>query len=201
MPFVTTVRDGVTPSSIPADNLFHHSFVVSNYAADGGCLDNDDGSAWYHIYSNFCVAGGHKADFDSHSKRSENNLHAYASVYGSRCALVSAQYLPVAGYPEVYTGNTCILGDAGDAALDLPFQDAFTHQDVANASEFQARFVSGGNTVYIPGGAAKGFGPFKTFADFVASGYELPGLPPSTQNGTLPSPAEIIAMARALLFQ
>jgi hypothetical protein len=32
MPFVTTVRDGVTPSSIPADNLFHHSFVVANYA-------------------------------------------------------------------------------------------------------------------------------------------------------------------------
>jgi hypothetical protein len=40
MPFVTMVRDGVTPSSIPADNTFHHSFVVANYAADGGCLDN-----------------------------------------------------------------------------------------------------------------------------------------------------------------
>ena len=38
MPFVTMVRDGVTPSSIPADNNFHHSFVVANYAADGGCL-------------------------------------------------------------------------------------------------------------------------------------------------------------------
>ena len=41
MPFVTTVRDGVNPSSIPAMNEFHHSFVVSNYAADGGCLDNE----------------------------------------------------------------------------------------------------------------------------------------------------------------
>jgi hypothetical protein len=41
MPFSTLVRDGQTPSSIPADNIFHHSFVVANYAADGGCLDND----------------------------------------------------------------------------------------------------------------------------------------------------------------
>ncbi len=112
MPFVTTVRDGVNPSSIPAMNEFHHSFVVSNYAADGGCLDNEcvvgpfspsqpflsctsysqctfpsppstfsthvsffapalacsDGSAYYHISYNFCVAGGHKSDFDGHGK-------------------------------------------------------------------------------------------------------------------------------------
>jgi hypothetical protein len=46
MPFVTLVRDGVTPSAIPAANLVHHNFIVANYGADGGCLDNDDGSSW-----------------------------------------------------------------------------------------------------------------------------------------------------------
>ena len=40
------------------------NFIVANYAADGGCLDNDDGSSWYKIHHNFCVFGGHKGDFD-----------------------------------------------------------------------------------------------------------------------------------------
>lgn len=132
---------------------------------------------------------------------SDNNIHAYSSVYGPRCVDIGAQYLPVAGFQEGYINNTCILGGEGQAVLDIPMQDAFPpHADVANASEFQARFLTGGNKIYVPGGAGKGFGPFKTFADFVASGYELPGLPPSTQNATLPSPEEIIAMARALIF-
>ena len=43
LPYLTTVRDGVTPSTIPAMNNVHHNFIVANYAADGGCLDNDDG--------------------------------------------------------------------------------------------------------------------------------------------------------------
>jgi len=43
MPYVTLVGDGVTPSAIPAFNDVHHNMIVANYAADGGCLDNDDG--------------------------------------------------------------------------------------------------------------------------------------------------------------
>ena len=34
-----------------------NNFIVCNYAADGGCLDNDDGSSYYSIRSNFCVYG------------------------------------------------------------------------------------------------------------------------------------------------
>jgi len=197
MPFVTMVRDGVTPSSIPADNNFHHSFVVSNYAADGGCLDNDDGSAWYHIHHNFCVYGGHKSDFDGHSKRSDNNLHVYSSVYGARCVGIGAQFLPVAGFQEVYLNNTCILGDAGDEVYGIPFQDAFPpHASLANASEFQARFISGGNTIYIPNAATRGLGPFKTFQDFAESGYEVY---PSTVSGDMPSADQIVAWGKALL--
>ena len=60
MPYVTLVRDGVTPSSIPAFNDVHHNMIVANYAADGGCLDNDDGSCWYKIHDNACIFGGHK---------------------------------------------------------------------------------------------------------------------------------------------
>jgi hypothetical protein len=117
----------------------------------------------YHIHHNFCVYGGHKSDFDGHSKRSDNNLHVYSSVYGARCVGVGAQFLPVAGFQEMYINNTCILGDANDEVYGLPFQDAFPpHAQVSNASEFQARFISGGNTIYIPNATARGVGPFKT---------------------------------------
>ena len=46
LPYITTVRNG-TASTIPAFNEAHHNFIVANYAADGGCLDNDDGSSYY----------------------------------------------------------------------------------------------------------------------------------------------------------
>jgi hypothetical protein len=61
MPYVTLVGDGVTPSAIPAYNDVHHNMIVANYAADGGCLDNDDGSAWYKIHDNACIFGGEHA--------------------------------------------------------------------------------------------------------------------------------------------
>ena len=42
MPYVTMVRDGITPSAIPAYTNFTRNFIVNNYAADGGCVDTDD---------------------------------------------------------------------------------------------------------------------------------------------------------------
>lgn len=77
------VRNG-SVSTIPADNNVHKNFIVANYAADGGCLDNDDGSSYYNIHHNFCVYGGHKSDFDGNSKVSRNNIHVYPSVYSSQ---------------------------------------------------------------------------------------------------------------------
>ena len=108
MPYVTMVRDGVTPSAIPAYNDVHHNMIVANYAADGGCLDNDDGSAWYKIHDNACLFGGHKSDFDGHSKWSFDNLHLYANVYGDRCVEIGAQVLPLPGFPDIYANNTCV---------------------------------------------------------------------------------------------
>ena len=108
MPYVTMVRDGVTPSAIPAFNDVHHNMIVANYAADGGCLDNDDGSAWYQIHDNACLFGGHKSDFDGHSKWSFDNLHLYANVYGDRCVEIGAQVLPLPGFPDIYANNTCV---------------------------------------------------------------------------------------------
>jgi hypothetical protein len=139
----------------------------------------------------------HKSDFDGHSKRSEGNLQAYASVYGARCVEIGAQYLPVAGFAEEYVNNTCIVD--GPQVYDIPWTDAYPpHAPVANASEFQARFKSGGNKIYAAA-ANHAVGPFSNFTEFAASGYEVGT--PSTVNTTLPSPDEIIAWARALLAQ
>eukprot|EP01043_Picozoa_sp_COSAG02_P027396 COSAG02_NODE_1615_length_11668_cov_6.226294_1_plen_111_part_10 len=97
LPYITEIRNGETPSTIPAWNNMHHNMIVANYAADGGCLDNDDGSSYYDIHHNYCVYGGHKSDFDGNSKISSFNLHVYPSVYGSKC-FGELQYMPPKGY-------------------------------------------------------------------------------------------------------
>ena len=140
MPYVTMVRDGVTPSAIPAFNDVHHNMIVANYAADGGCLDNDDGSCWYKIHDNACLYGGHKSDFDGHSKWSYDNLHLYASVYGDRCVEIGAQVLPLPGFPDIYANNTCVLVpnaeclDLGQSAAGFPAPGA----DIASRFQWYA---------------------------------------------------------------
>ena len=137
-----------------------------------------------------------KGDFDGHSKRSIGNLHAYASVYGARCVNIGAQHLPVAGFQEAYVNNTCIVD--GSQVYDIPFTDAYPpHAQVASAAAFQARFVSGGNSIFAAS-ADRPLGPFANFGAFAASGWEVG--PPSTVNTTLPSAAEIMAWARAILM-
>ena len=132
-----------------------------------------------------------------HSKRSDNNLHVYSSVYGDRCVGIGAQFMPVAGFQEVYVNNTCIVGTPSGEVFGIPFQDAYPpHTPVATPGDFQARFISGGNTIHMAG-TPRGLGPFPTFQDFIASGYEIA---PSAVNTTLPSADEIVAWGRSLLM-
>lgn len=90
-----------------------YNFFVAGGGANGGALDHDDGSSFYHDHNNFFVYGGHKSDFDGvpctrseachppprwmtrslhlsltragHAKQSYNNVLAFANVYGSLC--------------------------------------------------------------------------------------------------------------------
>jgi hypothetical protein len=100
-------------------NNVHHNFIVANYAADGGCLDNDDGSSYYEIHHNFCVFGGHKSDFDGNRKVSSYNIHSYPSVYGTTCLAILAQNLPPQGFGEGYHHNKCILPKSGSPYLKI----------------------------------------------------------------------------------
>lgn len=54
--YLTTVATG-EPSYRPAENEIHHNFIVSDGDADGGAVDNDDGSSFYNIHHNFCIYG------------------------------------------------------------------------------------------------------------------------------------------------
>jgi hypothetical protein len=205
MPYLTLVRDGVTPSVIPAFNQVSRNFIVANYGADGGCLDNDDGSSFYNITQNFCVYGGQKSDFDGHAKVGRNNLHVFPAVYGPRCLQIGAQYLPgygghgglpfIPGFADVYENNTCILETAGEAVVALDVSD----NPLPPPTEFVQRLSLGGNTIYVPGGQAGYEGPgskeWPTYAAFQAAGYDAG----STVVAGTPATAQIIAWAQALL--
>jgi hypothetical protein len=80
LPFITDVRDG-SASTVPAWTDAYSNLIVANYGANGGCLDNDDGSSWYKIHHNVCVFGGHKGDFDGHSKASSLHAHELIQIY------------------------------------------------------------------------------------------------------------------------
>merc|ERR1712226_1275600 len=118
----------------------------------------DDGSAYYDIYHNFCMYGGHKQNFDGHSKRSFGNIHVHPQVYGTKCIDEEGQGertgtsgphgLPPAGYAEEYTDNICILPHAGDPYM---VSQAGSLDDPEG---YNKGMVLRNNSIYIPRGDA-----------------------------------------------
>ena len=199
LPYITEVRDGATPSTIPAVNDVHNNFIVANYAADGGCLDNDDGSSYYDIHHNFCVFGGHKQNFDGNSKRGFNNVYAYPQVYGPKCVDEETEGettgtsgpggLPPAGYAEAYFNNICVL-DKGAPYLSVG-------GSLDDRKDFEAGLQLSNNTIYSEGGSVQvTLGKdTTTFAKFQAKGFDAT----SSVSGDMPTPDRIVSWARPLL--
>lgn len=194
LPYVTTVRDG-SPSTRPAVNDMHHNFIVANYHADGGCFDTDDGAAYYMLRQNFCVYGGHKVDFDGHSKTSYANIHVYPMAYFQACLAASCQNLPPKGYGETYDSNTCILPSQGTVYIRLD------DTDLKDAATIRDGLAVSNNTLYAPGGADGAVvlgsgGANITVASWLALGYES-GL--KVVDGK-PDPSTLIDWAKTLLM-
>lgn len=202
LPYITDVGDGHTASTVPALNDVHHNFIVANYAADGGCLDNDDGSSYYSIHHNFCVYGGHKSDFDGHNKTSAFNLHAYANVYGSMCLKMGDQHIPPAAYPETYHHNVCILANANDHYVYIdslnPSVGRCLDNTTAAGNYFRGGMVLAANSLYAPNGEVKVRCENRE-VDFAFFQQQLGLDAGSTLSGDMPSSSTIIAWARALL--
>ena len=164
--------------------------MVANYGSNGGCIDNDDGSSFYNITSNFFVFGGHKSDFNGHSKLSWGNINVYPSVYGTKCVGIFG--LPnqdaAKRWNEGYWNNTCILPDSND-----PYLQVSGKCDVTDKASFTV--TMGGNKVYAPNKQASiTCGKTMDFAAFQASGLDV-----GTTIEDAPTAAEIIAMGQALL--
>lgn len=138
------------------------------------------------------------ADFDGNSKISSYNIHAYPSVYGTRCLFVGAQLLPPKGYAEGYHDNTCILPSANDTYFQIQGIEGGGCLEGASAKAvFENGLVSGNNTLYVPSGRASvkcGTAEI-SMAEFLAAGYDVG----TTVSADVPSPTQIIAMATSLL--
>ena len=191
-PYVTLVRDGATPSAIPAFSEIRSNLIVSNYEATAGCVDTDDGSSWLRVALNFCVYGGHKSAFDGHAKLTVGNLLLYPQIYGPGCVNVMAQHLPPPGFGDAFVNNTCILSDAGQDAVSL-YPDA-----LPPPAEFAARLALAGNAFIAPNASTRFQGPGDSVAyqAFQAQGYDTS----SVVSGDVPDAPTVISWARALLL-
>ena len=187
--FLTTVRNG-TPSWRPATNVIHHNFIVSNGDADGGAIDNDDGSSFYLEHSNFCIYGGAKmANIDGHGKVYHSNINAYANVYGKTCNWQWPEgWFPKSGYHEQYFNNTCIL-DKGQNYINMPRACSFRNTSTIGTTVH-------GNKVFAAGGAVvTGCGKTIKVEDWLKLGADKG----TTVNNDGISSKGIMAMGSALL--
>ena len=181
----------------------HQNFIVSNFAADGGCLDNDDGSSYYNIHHNVCVFGGHKGDFDGNKKISHDNLHIYPNVYGTTCLNVGAQKLPPKGYGDGYYNNTCILPNAKSPYLRIGGINGAESAKCLDPSAVHAKqalmdgLALGNNTVYVPEGVAT----IQCGANHVKSNVfaKLGVDPGTTYHAVRPSNITIVGWIREML--
>ena len=179
----------------PQADEIAYNFLVAGGGANSGAADHDDGSAFYHDHHNFMVYGGHKSNFDGHSKRSDSNLLAFPLVYEPLCARFFVGLPPAAPgglWAEGFANNTCVLASASDLYMDLGNPCAAGEADLA------LRVALGGNTIYAPAGSRAGVKCGADVLDFdawVATGADAGSV---FHNSTPPS-ADIVAWAAALL--
>lgn len=128
-PYLTRVRDGKTPSLDSAVSNLTRNFLINNYHSTWP-IDHDDGSCYYYDTYNYLVYGGYKNYLGhskvvkynayiypdaSHSLRSSTNPDSNIKGFFSKpfCANSdgsSTGDLP-SGWGEVWSNNTCIIGN------------------------------------------------------------------------------------------
>ena len=211
LPYLSELFNG-SPSVKQAQNLLHHNVIISNYNAYAGCFDHDDGASFADIFNNFCVGGGHKNNYDGHSKHATHNVYAWPSIYGPRCFGFFSTFMEtIFGAPEIFADNVCIQDSmqhpqSGYEALwILETVGPQQHCPRAGDADFwglknlSQMIALANNTVYVPAGGNLSIGCGQlppAFNDYAAMGWDQGG---SKVVKGLPTSAEIIDMARALV--
>jgi len=122
-PFLTTLRDGKTPSFDPLPRIIRGNFIIANYNAAQG-VDNDDGSSWFHIHHNlFYEAEGFKMDYGGHDSIYEYNMAISLSYRSGPCFGMGSFN---EDHGDVLRGNKCLI-----------VVDTGKHEDNSSASATQ----------------------------------------------------------------
>ena len=119
LPYLTTIRDGKTPSLLQAESFVTQNLVIGNYHTLWP-IDHDDGTCYYTDKYNVIAYGGAK-NYLGHSKISTNNLYIYPDApknsfdtLNPSCAssFATSRGLPLAsGWDEVWSDNVCVIGN------------------------------------------------------------------------------------------
>jgi hypothetical protein len=164
--FLTTLRDGKTPSFDPLPRIIADNFIFANYGASQG-IDNDDGSSWHHILRNvFYMADGFKMDYGGHDSVFEDNLVLSYPYDGSNCFNMGG-FLP--GHADVLRRNTCVIGlgnhqmgsGCGDPSCASPYPvDNVDSLEIVGmlwdgCDKGDSQVTLEGNHYYTPQGTAK----------------------------------------------
>ena len=155
-------------------------------------IDNDDGSSYYKILSNFEVYGGHKSNFGGHNKIRSGAINAYARVYQEGlCCSVNAANQP--GFTDQYYNNTCIQSADGLPAYK------FKECSLKNPDNVTALGVLHDNRIYNPSGAARLICGGNANDTLSEQQFQASGADKGTKVFKTPSVATIIGWAKEML--
>ena len=176
-PFITSVRDGKTPSITPALTHITQNFVIANYNSQEA-IDNDDASEYFHTTQNVFVYGGNglKGYFGGHDNTHSHNIYAFTIGHCVNIGYGHEFFLK--GHEDTFTNNKCIMQQAG------PYAKIDCSKYGQNSSSIYADVRLGNNSVFDPAGKPISMCG-KPFATWQQEGFDvgttLAAIPPSAQ--------------------
>jgi len=188
-PFLTTIRNGTATTEMAFRNVWRN-IIIANYGGSKE-VDNDDGSLFWKVYSNF-MAYGWGQKFKCGAIYSYDNLKAFLALGGkfdAGCLLEDKNVL----YPNLWHDDIMVhLGNS-----DFDYRQCWSTKD----HDWDKTQVFN-NTIYLQNlklnaKLSKCDGGGKTLAQIQAQGDE----PGSKQINSYPSTANIMAWAKDRLGQ